>query len=220
MGEMIGMIAHQWRQPLSHITLTLGSYMTKYQMTGTLDEKDMEDLDTKIHERVNYLSNTIEVFRRFFKPNEEKESISAGDIINKTIEFVEYSLNDLEIVVTKDIQSTSKLNIYASNFMQSMINILKNSEDALVENGIENKKIDIKCYEENEKVIILIKDNAGGIPQDIVKNVFEPYFSTKSKNSAGLGLYMAKMTIDKHLHGLLTAYNEDDGAVFRIELPL
>jgi signal transduction histidine kinase len=219
MGEMIGMIAHQWRQPLSHITLTLGSYMTIYQMNGELSKEQLDDMDTKIHERVEYLSGTIDGFRKFFQPNEEKEIVEVEYIINKSIEFVEYSLNDLEIKVTKDIECDAKLNIYLSNFIQTMINIIKNAEDALIDNRENDREISIKCFEKDNRVNILIKDNAGGIPEDIIAKIFEPYFSTKSKNSSGVGLYMCKMTVDKHLDGLLTAYNEDDGAVFKIELP-
>ena len=228
MGEMISMIAHQWRQPLGAISSSIISMQIK-KSSGkfNLDEKAdresyFEFCDKRyknISEYVQFLTATIDDFRNFFKPDKEKEKVALTIPIQRALKIVGVSMKNKGIDLTTDFQTNKELIMYQNEIMQVILNILKNSEDNFVEKNITNPQIVIKTIQKDEEYIINITDNGGGIPEGILGNIFNPYFSTKSeKNGTGLGLYMSKTMIEEHHKGKLKATNVDDGVCFEIIL--
>jgi len=228
MGEMISMIAHQWRQPLSAINSAILSIETKLAL-GKFDLETKEGVDkcldytnkrhNNIKDYVRTLSETIDDFRNFFKPDKQKEKENINNPIQKALKIVSASMSSKGIEVNTKFQTDKELDIYPNELMQVILNILKNAEDNFKEKQISNANITIKTYEENDSAVIEICDNGGGIPEDILPNIFDPYFSTKNeKNGTGLGLYMSKVIIEEHHRGVLEAYNKDGGACFKITI--
>lgn len=214
MGEMISMIAHQWRQPLSAISSTSTAINLKATL-GKLDHKIAIELTNKILEYTQHLSTTIDDFREFFKTNKEKRLTSYEELINNALTIIGTSIVNKNIVLEKELLSDVKFHTYPNEIKQVILNLIKNAEDVLLEREIQNPKIKIK----SENGVLTVSDNAGGIPNDIVNKIFDPYFSTKTKkDGTGLGLYISKTIIEEHCHGQLIAYNDKDGAVFKITL--
>ena len=213
MGEMISMIAHQWRQPLNNLSLLNQLIINKYYK-NKLDDKAIEYFKENSKKYINFLSNTIDDFRNFYKEDKQKENVTFNEIVTYVLEMVKPSLENNNISVELDLNSDVVFKTYKNELRQVLLNLIKNAEDAIVENKIQNPKIKIITQDN----ILMIKDNAGGIPQDIMDKIFDPYFSTKSKNGTGLGLYMSKMIIEEHCNGKLETYNSTDGAVFKIAL--
>ncbi len=230
MGEMISMIAHQWRQPLSAISTT----SMDLQMKLMLNSYDMENKEEReeflsylnsslkrLDSFVNNLSTTIDDFRSFYKPNKEKVETTLESVVSKALSIIKDSLDSQSVKLTFDYQSKNRLKLYENEIMQTILNILKNSQDCFLERNIDNPQIDIKTKENS----IVICDNAGGIPADIIDKIFDPYFSTKyEKNGTGLGLYMSKIIVEEHHNGAFSVANInnaqgiDTGVCFTIEL--
>jgi PAS domain S-box-containing protein len=219
MGEMISMIAHQWRQPLSAISLTV----TNLKVTLAIGDVDMESFENKldnISTYVQHMSLTIDDFRNFFKPDKKPEEVKIDDIIDTTLELIKLGLMRHNISINKQIKSKSSLFTYKNELIQVLLNLFKNAQDNFVEKGTPQPKIDITVDEIDSEFTLVIHDNGGGIPEEYIEKIFEPYFSTKDeKNGTGLGLYMSKIIIDEHCHGSLIVKNEDGGAKFIIKLP-
>ena len=214
MGEMISMIAHQWRQPLSAITAASGAIMLKASR-DKLDSQKAVSLATKIQEFSKHLSSTIDDFRNFFKSNKTKQKTDFKKIIDSVLTIVESSLEKNNIKLDIDIKDTKEFESYENELKQVVLNLVKNSEDALIENDIQDAQINIVI---NSKTLC-ISDNGGGINDDILQKIFEPYFSTKmKKDGTGLGLYMSKMIVEDHCGGKLSVFNKKDGAMFKINL--
>lgn len=221
MGEMISMIAHQWRQPLSAISATTNNLIIKMMIENKID-KELFDSELKlISDYSQYLSSTIDDFRNFFKTDKEKKTFDLNEIIEKSLYIIKTSLEANTIRLKTYLEPNIKINSYPSELQQVILNILKNSEDALIEKEIENKTIIIQTYIKNDKAIIKIDDNGGGIDESIIDKIFDPYFSTKNKkDGTGLGLYMSEIIINEHCNGSLKVSNTDSGASFLIELSL
>jgi C4-dicarboxylate-specific signal transduction histidine kinase len=220
MGEMISMIAHQWKQPLAGQRAMLGGIRFKKQL-GKLTDEYLEENIKNVDDLCIHMSKTIDDFADFFKPNKEKRVVNIKECIEDCLSltsgvFKKYSIQVDIVTDSPDLM----LDIFDREFKQVIINIINNAKDALVENNIEHKRIIIDISKTYTKAVISIADNAGGIPQFVLPRLFEPYFSTKSKNGTGLGLYMSKIIIDDHLSGKLSASNSEPGAVFKIELDL
>jgi len=214
MGEMISMIAHQWRQPLSAITAATGSINLK----ATLNKLDMPtaiSLSDKIRDFSLHLSSTIDDFRNFFKSNKTKNETDYHQILESVLLIIESSLKINNIILTKNIHLVKEFYTYENELKQVLLNLIKNAEDALLENGTTHPEITIEINDTSLKV----KDNAGGVPEEIITRIFEPYFSTKiKKDGTGLGLYMSKLIVEDHCCGTLTVTNEGNGACFEIIL--
>jgi len=218
MGEMIGMIAHQWRQPLAVISATSAMIELKASVNRLTDDVAMKKAQN-ISRYSQHLSETIDDFRSFFKPNKEKAKASYDEIISSVLGIIEVS------IITKNIQLIQELNChetfttYPNELRQVVLNLVKNAEDALLEKEIETPCIKVLTYTEEGRYILEVSDNAGGIEEGIMDRIFDPYFSTKkAKEGTGLGLYMSKTIIEEHCGGELHALNSSDGAVFRIIL--
>jgi len=218
MGEMISMIAHQWRQPLSAISVTSGSIAMKAKKQ-TLDFETSIELSDKISTYSQHLSETINDFRNFFKPHTGKGETNYDDIIEAAMDIIGVSISNKDIKIEQDLQCHASFACYPNELKQVLLNLLKNAEDALIEKKPESAFIKMTTYTDQGKYILEISDNAGGIKEQNLKSIFDPYFSTKSdKNGTGLGLYMSKRIIEDHCNGILSVHNDSQGAVFTIKL--
>ena len=219
MGEMIGNIAHQWRQPLNALGLILQNIQIAYE-TGRLDESFLNQSVERGKKLIETMSHTIDDFRNFFKPNKSKEHFDLAQSIRSALELVDSSFKNHEIDVEVDIQEGLEVEGYPGEFSQVLLNLLNNAKDALLENRKERRKIIIKTKEEQEKIIISVEDNAGGVPPEIMDKIFDPYFTTKEEGKGtGLGLYMSNMIIQRSMHGHIRVTNTEEGARFIIEIP-
>jgi len=218
MGEMISMIAHQWRQPLAAISSTSSAINIKAQL-GNLENEKVIALTKKINEYSQHLSTTIDDFRDFFKSNKETKETNYSELIKSVLGIIEDSLINKNIELIQDLKIEDTIKTYPNEIKQVILNLIKNAEDVLIEKQIINPYIKIMTYKEGENLVLSVSDNGGGIPKEIRDKIFDPYFSTKiKKNGTGLGLYMSKTIVEKHCGGKLTVANSDEGAVFKILL--
>ncbi|MEN6351179.1 MAG: [Fe-Fe] hydrogenase large subunit C-terminal domain-containing protein, partial [Syntrophomonas sp.] len=205
MGEMIGMIAHQWRQPLSSIS-TLAANLKVYLDLDFFDKEQFLSLLDEINHHAQYLSNTINDFRHFFKPDNPQDMVRIDHVIEATLNIIGKSLEYKNVVLFRDYGFKEEILTYPNELMQVFLNILKNASDAFVDNEIMEPEINIRGYEIDGIQVVEIIDNAGGIPENIIGNIFDPYFSTKGPGiGTGLGLYMSKMIVEEHCRGQLGA---------------
>jgi signal transduction histidine kinase len=229
MGEMIGNIAHQWRQPLSTIT-TASTGMILQKEMGILSDEFFFEATKKINSSAQHLSKTIDDFRNFFSPNKVKSKIYLENLFAITFDLISAQFTAKDIKIIKNIENI-ELFTYENELVQALINILNNARDELIKLSNDEDKfifVDINKYGE-DKVQIIIKDNAGGIKEENLDKIFEPYFSTKHKSQGtGIGLYMTEEIITKHLDGEIFVENKEFifndkiyyGAEFKIELSL
>jgi len=220
MGKMLSMIAHQWRQPLAAISATTSNLKIKSTMDKIDKEFFIQELNL-IENYIQHLSSTIDDFRNFFKPDKEKKMASLKEILKSTLNIVKVSVEEKNITLISEFSCDEKLAIYKNEIKQVVLNIIKNAEDALLENEIEQGWIKIKVYKEDRKHILEISDNAGGIPKENMEKIFEPYFSTKKdKDGTGLGLHMSRLIVEDHCGGKIDVRNSLEGAIFRIVFEL
>ncbi len=218
LGTMLSMIAHQWRQPLTEVSGILMELETATKFKK-LNDNLILDCVKDGDKLINYMSNTIDDFRNFFKPSKKKENFSVIDACKNSLSIVEPTLKDFGIKVNKNFEDDSIICGYPREFSQVILNIMLNCKDAFVDRSTKNPKINFRISMLENKVKIIIKDNAGGIESDKLNKVFEPYFTTKSDSKGtGLGLYMSKMIIEKNMNGKLNVKNHIDGVIFEIIL--
>lgn len=220
MGEMIGMIAHQWRQPLSSISTLAGNLQVLIEL-DMFDAEQFMQLLAEINNHSQYLSNTINDFRHFFKPDNPRDIVTVDSVVENTLGIIGKSLEYKNIKLIREYQFQHHIMTYPTELMQVFLNLFKNAVDALVEKEIPNPVVIIRGHEDTHHQIIEIEDNAGGIPDDILPLVFNPYFSTKGPAlGTGVGLYMSKMIVEEHCQGELSAHNGTQGACFTLKLPI
>ena len=212
MGEMIGAIAHQWRQPLNEIGIAIQNLKYDYE-DGLVDKEFLDDFIQKNKEIVKFMSTTIDDFRNFYRVDKTKELFDVREAINSTLSLQMAQLANHNISVSISGESF-EVNGFKNEFLQVILNIINNAKDALLENEIEDAKITILL----EEKIIKIRDNAGGIPDEILERIFEPYFTTKEQGKGtGMGLYMSKMIIEENMDAELSVANSAIGAEFRMD---
>ena len=226
MGQMIENIAHQWRQPLSVISTSASGLKLKKQLNILEDEELIKSIE-QIVDTAKYLSDTIDDFRYFFKPQKDKTKFSLVKNIEKSLSFLEATLKENSIKVEFDYEDIDII-AYETELIQVFINIINNSKDAFIEKKIEDRVIFISIKKFPNRILIEIKDNAGGVEEDILDKVFEPYFTTKHQyNGTGIGLYMSNQIIKTHLNGDIFMKNcsfkykniEQKGVITTIVLP-
>ncbi len=218
MGEMLSMIAHQWRQPLTAISAT-SSLIELKARAGKLDPETIRKSAKDISNYAQHLSATINDFRDFFKSNKELQVTNYKELVESVLGIVETSMIDENIQLHKELNCEVKFYSYPNELKQVILNLIKNAEDVLLEKKIEKPFIKLFSYQDNDKFILEVSDNGGGISKEILENIFDLYFSTKQeKNGTGLGLYMSKIIIDEHCGGELSVENIENGALFRITL--
>jgi len=230
LGEMISMIAHQWRQPLNAIAANSIGIETKLSLWEEEEEMHTKQGHKKmyafvsskldnIEKYVQSLSMTIDNFRDFYKPSKDKKWVTVNESIKQALGIVEASMVTKSVTINKELNSTMELELFSHEVMQVILNILKNSQDNFEEKEFENPTINITTNDVGNGVKIEISDNGGGIPEELKNKVFDPYFSTKTeKNGTGLGLYMSKLIIEEHHKGKLYFNNNTKGVCFTIEI--
>jgi len=218
MGEMISNIAHQWRQPLN----TLGLIIQRLPHFYDAGKFDREFLGTSTRDAMNlvrHMSDTIDDFRDFFRPDRERTVFNVKKAVLQAISLVDAGFKALNIDLETRIEGEPTISGYPSQFSQVVLNLLFNARDALIEHEVTKGLIRIEGGREGERLVLTIRDNAGGIPDAILDRVFDPYFTTKGPDrGTGIGLFMAKSIIEKSMGGRITACNHADGAEFRIEV--
>jgi PAS domain S-box-containing protein len=218
MGEMIGNIAHQWRQPLN----TLGLHAQKlgvFYGSPSFNKELLDNSIAKTMEIIKHMSKTIDDFRNYFKPGKEKVDFKVIEAIKNTLSLLEGNFNNPKITIDFVEQSNPVINGYQNEFAQVFLNILNNARDAMIERETAEPRIIITICNENGCAVVTVADNAGGIPVEAINKVFDPYFTTKGpQQGTGIGLFMSKTIIEKNMGGKLTVRNTDIGAEFRIEV--
>lgn len=221
MGEMIGAIAHQWRQPLNALGLIVQDFKISYQ----LEDLNAEYIDKITHEameQIRYMSKTIDDFRNFFRPDKPKAVFTIQNAILDALKIVSSQLTVAKIQVkTKFDERPMLVDGYENEFKQVVLNLITNAKDAILEKRGDDGTgvISIGVYKEGNKAILTVADNGGGIKESVFGRIFEPYFTTKDQSKGtGIGLYMSKMIIEDNMNGLIFASNIDGGAEFHVEL--
>jgi len=217
MGNMMNMIAHQWKQPLNVLSALNLSLTIKYNQSK-LDDEFMHDFDTNTQKQIDEMTQVIHSFMDYFKPKHDIK-LNLNTMIEDTLNIVKpaFSANDITIRYTNHIHHPQPH--YNQALGQAIINILHNAKDALIEKNIKNRIIIINLQQNKNKITINIEDNAGGIPKEIIDEIFDPYFSTRlEKNGTGLGLYMSKIIVENYCQGRLKVSNSNHGAIFTIVL--
>ncbi len=220
MGEMIGAIAHQWRQPLNALSLVLQN-MAMQHRTGQLTDESMQRMGEKANQLVARMSSTIDEFRNFFKPSKQAESFSLAGAMRAALDIMEGVYKNHNIQVTLDCDEGIELHGIPGEFSQVVLNLLGNAKDAVLASGQANPSILLHAEQTAERIQINVEDNGGGIAPEILNKVFEPYFTTKEEGQGtGIGLYMSKMIVENNMGGRLTVTNTNKGARFTISLPV
>ena len=215
-GSMISMIAHQWRQPLSQLSGILMELETATRFKK-VDDAYILNAIAKSDKMIEFLSNTIDDFRNFYKPDKIKEEFFVSESCLKAINIIDATLENLGINLIFNVEDDRKIVGYPTEFSQVILNIISNAKDILIEKEIKNPKIQIDIKSKGILSIITIKDNAGGIAEENKELLFDPYYSTKdSSKGTGLGLYISKLIIERNMGGELSVFNNNEGAVFKI----
>lgn len=210
MGEMIGNIAHQWRQPLSSISTIASGAKLRYK-NGMLSDEELDEVFEKIKTHTVFLSNTIDDFRNFFAKDKTDEEFKLKDVIAQSITLIEASYISHKIKIEhENLDEDMVLKGSSGELAQVFLNILNNAKDILVSKNLDEKVVFIKSYKDNNQAVVEIYDNGGGIDDDIKIKIFEPYFTTKHKaKGTGIGLFMSKNIVEQHFNGTLIAKNQD-----------
>jgi PAS domain S-box-containing protein len=226
MGEMIGNIAHQWRQPLNIISIKKDLIVEEY-FDKRLDDKVVEEFEEDMNNIVQYMSKTIDDFRNFFIPSKDKIVFNIVQTLESITNIVDAQLqnHNIDLIINNHHENSINLKGYPNEFKQVLINLISNAKDAILKrqmkNEIETGKIVIDLYKNknSNQVKVIVTDNGGGIPKDILPKIFEPYFTTKFQSQGtGLGLYMSKTIIEINMQGTLRVENIEDGARFTVSL--
>ena len=218
MGEMISNIAHQWRQPLNNLGITIQDTKMAWGY-GEIDDKYLDNMVSASMKQIKYMSQTIDDFRGFFKPDTQKATFNLHSTIMRVQNLIFASLNAYDIEFVTDIPEDISIYGYENELIQVLLNIIGNSKDAALDNNTHKPKVEIKAEKKRDGSTISILDNAGGIPENIIDKVFDPYFTTKEQGKGtGIGLYMTKTIIEDNMGGKISVENSKDGAVFVIEL--
>jgi len=220
MGEMIGIIAHQWRQPITTISLEAGNMLASIELE-TVNLEEFKNNASSIVDQTVYISKTIDDFRNFFRPSREKTMIKLEDVVADTKKILGPSLDTYGVQIQTEILDSKSIMCYPRELIHVYINLFKNARDVFVERCVEQRKVKVTIDSDNEYLISTVCDNGGGIDEDIKNKLFDLYFSTKGgDNGLGLGLYISKIILEKHLHGSINIENTDEGACFTIKIPI
>ncbi len=222
MGEMIANIAHQWRQPLNSLSALHTVLMMDYEDNGELTQEEIDQFKEESSQYIHKMSSTIDDFRNFFSPTKEREYFIVSDAIQESIKFVRDSYLDSHVeLIDRTENRGTQIYSYKNELMQVIMILLNNSRDAVVGNKIQNPKVIVDFLEENGEIKICVKDNGGGIDDEIIDRIFEPYFTTKFKSDGtGVGLYMSKMIVEDSIGGTLVLENHGDGVLATLTISI
>jgi signal transduction histidine kinase len=218
LGEMLGNIAHQWRQPLNALGLTIQQLLLFYD-AGDFNREFLEKVVGNSMDLIMHMSRTIDDFRNYFKPDKEKVEFKLSAVIADTFSLIDTSFKKQNIAIQFVAMDDPAIFGYRNEFAQVLLNILYNAKDALMERGTADPLVKITIGSEGDHAVVTVADNAGGIADEIMERIFDPYFTTKGpQGGTGVGLFMSKSAIEKNMGGKLVARNIGDGAEFRIEV--
>ncbi|MEA2050222.1 MAG: hybrid sensor histidine kinase/response regulator [Campylobacterota bacterium] len=215
MGEMIDSIAHQWMQPLNLIQMKIGEIHTDSFLGKKIDDDYLENYTNNLYEFVTHMTTTLNEFRTFFRPDKVKMYFTINSVLKKVNLFLKDDLIKYDISLIQEIDDDFIICGYENEFIHIFLNLISNSKYAFLDNNIEKREIYIKVSNNT----ITIQDNAGGIPENIIDDIFNANITSKGIEGTGIGLYMTKQIVKKH-NGYIQVFNKDDGAVFQIDLPL
>ena len=216
MGEMVGFITHQWKQPLNTLSLVIQNM----QNHGRINGLKMENVDKSVEKMMNligFMSQTINDFQGFYKSNKQLQNFYLETAIQETLRIMEASLTVNSIKVNLKLEKDLLFNGFSNEFRQVLLNLISNSRDALVERRISVPIIEVETLKTLEKICVFIRDNAGGLSKEALQHLFTPYFTTK-EGGTGIGLYLSKIIIEQNMGGKLSALNTQNGAEFVIEI--
>ena len=219
MGDMLSMIAHQWRQPLSVIAMAANNLKAQMELEIQISEENLHQIISTIDEQTNYLSHTIDDFRNFFKPDKVKEKVHLSEIFKRLTTLIDKSLQNNSIQLLLPQEEDYELLIYSNGLVQVLLNLIGNAKDAIKEHHSVEGMIKISLEQTDSEIIMDVRDNGGGIDKSVIDSLAQPYITTKAKNGTGLGLYMSKIIVTKHLGGRLFWKSDADGSDFYIALP-
>lgn len=217
MGEMIQNIAHQWRQPLNAVGLYVQSLLMYYD-NGALDREYLQTVTDDSMKLIRHMSRTVDDVRNFIKQDKDKEYFKLAQVLESAIQLVQASFQNCHIQIVKNCPDDTVAYGFPNAYAQVILNILSNAKDAILARNIAKPVVTITARMEDGKSVVTISDNAGGISEEILFKVFDPHFSTKGPQGAGIGLFMAKNIIEKSMNGSLRVSNNAEGAVFTIQL--
>ena len=218
MGEMIGNIAHQWRQPLNTLGLVIQEMPVIFEC-GRFSRDYLDERVAKTMAIIMHMSQTIDDFRNFFKPDKEKTTFKVSKEISKTLMLIESGFQEQQIRIEVNTSGDPVVYGHPNEYSQVLLNILLNARDAFAKLKTDCPRVRIDLFTEDGKTVVTIADNAGGIPDDVMGRIFDPYFTTKGPDKGtGVGLYMSKIIIEKNMNGRISARNLGNGAEFRIEI--
>lgn len=218
MGEMIGNIAHQWRQPLNALGLLLINIQDAYAH-HECDQNYLDESVAKGRQLIDKMSSTIDDFRNFFKPDREKVRFSLERAVRDALSVVESSFISNGITVALEIKQDASVMGFPNEYAQVVLNILGNAKDAILTQNVQNGRVEIVIGQDEVQAYVSIRDNGGGVEGDVIEKIFDPYFTTREKGT-GIGLYMSKMIIENNMNGRIEVRNTHDGAEFRVVTPL
>ena len=220
MGEMIAMIAHQWRQPLNNLSLLIQMLVSRYKK-GILNDEAVEYFRVNSKKQIDQMSSTIDDFRNFYRPEKEAVEFCINESIERAVHISKMAFKAQGISIKFHTDGRYFYTGFPNELAHAILNILNNARDAFAERKVDrtDKEIVITMEEREGALTLEICDNAGGIPEEIMEKVFDPYFSTKQdKNGTGLGLYMTNVMIVDHMSSTISVSNRDGGACFTITL--
>ncbi len=218
MGEMLGNIAHQWRQPLA-VNNTIISILKEKNEREILESDELSKKLREMENSIQYMSRTIDDFMHFYHPNKEKITFSISKVIEHALEITHPMLTKANIEIRFKSSDGFYVSGYMNEYMQVLISILTNAKDILADREVKDAYIQMDLSEADGSIILKISDNAGGIDHETIHRIFDPYFTTKHKSmGTGLGLYISKMIIEKNMNGILSAENSKEGATFSISM--
>jgi len=218
MGEMISMIAHQWRQPLSTVTLSVSNLQIKSLLGEELKKEEIAQALENISNTVVYLSETIDDFQTYFHPNKELLEVELHELLQKAVNFVLPRLKETKIKIEIKDFDNLVITTYMNELIQVILNILNNAVDIHMSENTPHPEIVISVKETESSVEILLNDNASGIKEENIEKIFNPYFSTKGKNGTGLGLYMSQMIVQKQFNGHIEVQSSSLGTTFIVKM--
>ena len=217
MGELLSMIAHQWRQPLNNLSL-LNHMINKKFEENRLDKEAMDHFRKASRRNIELMSGTIDDFRDFYRPEGKRRRFVINTVLEKTLEMVRPAFARDGISLESSLEGPYEICGYANGLAQVIHNILNNARDALKEHDSGAKRITVRLRKKEDRIVLSIGDTAGGVPAEILDRIFDPYFSTKSeRNGTGLGLYMSKKIVEEQLDGKLCVHNGEEGAIFILD---
>ncbi len=218
-GEMIGNIAHQWRQPLAIIN-TIVAIMDEKNRASTLTKDEIEEKLEGMRKRILYMSDTIEDFMNYYKPEKEQSLFNVSEAIRRSLDIVSFSVSgESSVTIDLEVDNTLKIFGFINEFVQVVVSILSNIRDLITQNSLKDKRIGIRLYKRGEVAILSISDDCGGVEPQNLSKIFDPYFTTKHQSmGTGLGLYIARMIVEENMGGKLKVENILNGAKFTIEI--